>query len=199
MSFIIILTTPHFGQQNHFWLLILPPINANIFRLQVWEDVLPRTQLENVSIIDHIQVSSRIECSQRCVIKGECKSINICYRRICQLNIEDRFSKGGKLEQNDTCLYVGMKQKYVPQCREKGTEKLITDDRYPGMRNILLFFVIVGIWNFYLRRVLSIVLLAFNATRRFQIKNCTIWYIFQAESKTLCFPYLDHYYFFFQK
>ena len=150
---------------NRFGLLILPPINANIFRLQVWEDVLPRTQLENVSIIDHIQVSSRIECSQRCVIEPECKSINFCYRRICQLNIEDRFSKRGILEQNDTCLYVGMKQKYVPQCREKGTDKMITDDRFPGMRNILLFFVNVGTCNFYPRRALLIVLLTFNAVR----------------------------------
>ena len=143
------------GQQNPFLITDIASHKFERFRLQVWEDVLPYTQLENVSIIDHIQVSSRIECSQRCVIEPECKSINICYRRICQLNIEDRFSKGGQLEQNDTCLYVGMKQKYVPQCREKGTDKRITDDRYPGKLNLWLFFWKNCIWIFHPRIALS--------------------------------------------
>ncbi|XP_075264502.1 uncharacterized protein LOC142356491, partial [Convolutriloba macropyga] len=88
--------------------------------LHSFEEVRHGTKLSNVSIIEELQVSSRMECSQRCVSTPKCRSVNLCYRKVCQLNTGDLFSKGVQMQSSFHCLFVGMKQTFVPVCNEKG-------------------------------------------------------------------------------
>ena len=116
-------------------------VKINIyFRLHSFEEVHHGTKLSNVSIIEELQVSSRMECSQRCVSTPKCRSVNLCYRKVCQLNTGDLFSKGVQMQSSFHCLFVGMKQTFVPVCNEKGYKKDIVDDKHPGMRNVYLYY-----------------------------------------------------------
>ena len=105
--------------------------NVLRFRLIAFEEIQAEIKLSNTSTIDQVQVNSPAECSQRCVKIPQCKSINICYRRVCHLNVEDRFSEGVEIEHNESCIYVGMKREFIPQCKHGNV---------PGTKSAFLVF-----------------------------------------------------------
>ena len=104
-----------------------------VFRLLIFEDVQIETKLTNVTTFDLAKVRSHAECIQRCTIRPKCKSINICHKKFCQLNSDDRFSKGVHFQYDSNCVYTGMFREFIPVCKEKGQLKEITDDVNPGL------------------------------------------------------------------
>ena len=103
-----------------------------LFRFVAFEEKHYDRTLSNATIVGEIKVHSQSECCQKCVAIPACKSVNIYYGKICQLNEADRFRNGTKLEVQKNCVYVGMKREFVPRCREKGANKEITNDLNPG-------------------------------------------------------------------
>ena len=114
----------------------------------MFEHIVLSSKITGVAVLEETTVASRMACSQRCVTTPECKSFNICYRRVCQLNVGDIFSKGSELVEDSSCIYVGMERDFVPRCRERGVEKQITDDENAGTRCTSI------VWLFFHKKVL---------------------------------------------
>ena len=137
-----ILTTNRIQFNSYiFWSILAFTTGAGIwyFRFSASEDVHRQLRLTNATVLNTTEVTSQIECNERCLIRPRCKSANFCYREICELNEEDIFSKGVNLESDINCVYLGMKRNFVPQCFEKGKTKDISDDN----AGIVLLFKIL--------------------------------------------------------
>ena len=78
---------------------------------------------------------SPTKCTSACLKTPECRSVNYCSSRQCDLNLDDVFSIGGNqslLISHPDCSYYGMGRKDLPECLDRGQDKNIQDDQDPG-------------------------------------------------------------------
>ena len=75
------------------------------------------------------------QCTSACLTIPECRSVNYCSSRQCDLNFDDVFSIGGNqslLISHPDCSYYGMSRNDLPECLDRGQNKDIQDDQDPG-------------------------------------------------------------------
>ena len=78
---------------------------------------------------------SSTQCTSACLTIPECRSVNYCSSRQCDLNRDDVFSIGGNqslLISHPDCSYYGMSRNDLPECLDRGQNKDIQDDKDPG-------------------------------------------------------------------
>ena len=77
----------------------------------------------------------KTKCSAACSKKEDCLSFTFCGNRTCYLNNQDVFSTGsgaGILEDDEMCIYFGMKRESVPICHDNGVFADIRSDHSSG-------------------------------------------------------------------
>ena len=67
-----------------------------------------------------------------CLKHPKCLSFNYCAPETCQLSPVDIYSDNAVTSDTDDCRYYGMKKHDAPQCWEKGMNKPIENDQFPG-------------------------------------------------------------------
>ena len=106
----------------------------NVFHSSAYEDIYKGKRL-NKTPIDTLDLNSASKCGFACNKNSQCRSFVFCGERSCELNTEDVHSttEGDLILQNDNnCVYFGMKQVSTPLCHEDGQYVNIQSDIHEG-------------------------------------------------------------------
>ena len=82
-----------------------------------FENSLPsrKPQTQPLVTISNAQMTLT-HCSMLCSFNSSCLSLTFCGNRICHLNADDANSPGAEMQDDPTCVYVGMKNTHEPHC-----------------------------------------------------------------------------------
>ena len=93
-------------------------------------DTRPQTEL-----IDTFETLTVTYCTLTCVRTINCKSVNFCNNRRCELSsidILDYYSKSeNEVASYEQCKYIGLKKDSKPECSENGVEIDIQESFFP--------------------------------------------------------------------
>ncbi len=63
-----------------------------------------------------VEAQTRLSCAKKCVAEASCKSYSHCGLRLCYMSHKDRIIYPSGFEENEDCVYAGMKWETMPAC-----------------------------------------------------------------------------------